>query len=64
MPWQWIVVAISFIIVSCLTGWYVGREHKKRTGQELANAVVGEIIVLTLMLLWIAIFVGRCSIKW
>ena len=64
MPWQWIVLAISVIVVSSLSGWYIEREHKKRTGKELTIKTEGEIIVLILILLWIAIFIGRCSIEW
>jgi hypothetical protein len=64
MPWQWIVLAISLLIVSLLVGWYIARQYERRTGQELASVIKGEIIALTLILLWIAIFIGRCSIRW
>jgi len=64
MPWQWIILAVCIIIVSYLSSWYLDREHKRHSGEELGRFTSNEIIGVILILLWIAVFIGRWSASW
>jgi len=64
MAWQWWVVIWSFIIIPVAVSYYIKRLYRKETGREIPYGIVGEIFALMILMLWIALFIGHCSVSW